>query len=224
MTGTRYQWSLATFTVPNAFTPQGYSNSESSYWAGVGASGPIIQDGVDITTTGSVQSFHAWVDYQPDGSRFDNDFTVRAGGSMTFWAWECDVNANVTVRGGYGCYWYKNNMTGVAIDQSDTARIQLPSGFRFDGEGAEAIVERICTQTQVGSDGKVHCTQAIPLSNFNLVSVEFAAVDSNSAWHNLASDHCDWYTMKNYPAGQTLANAQHYGGDDVELLGWAQAQ
>jgi len=216
--GRRYQWSLVSFNVPNASTPMGFSISESAYWGGVNANGPIIQDGVDIATTGSVKVFHAWIEYQPDPSQFNNNFTVAAGHNMTFWAWECNASKAVAVNGGYGCFWYKNNTTGIAITTDIRAIPSFPPGLHFDGETAEGVVERICTQIS-GST----CVAAKPLSNFGLLPMDVASMASDGTWHNFVTDHYRWYTMKNASA-QTLANTVHYLGDATEVFSWVQAQ
>lgn len=209
-----YDWVLATFTIPTFSTPNGVSNSAVSMWPGLdgdyNTSPIVLQDGIDYDSTGSIGTYSQWYEYAPDPALYPAGMVVSPGDSMTFWAWEGDSTcASGPGKTGYGCYWYKNNTTGVTLG---TLRLPIPPGKTFDGKSAEFIMERPTI------NGGMR-----PLSQWLVASMQAAAVDWNANWHNFQSDPYHLITLIN-TSNQTLADAIHYGGDDMCLYGWERAQ
>lgn len=206
---TRYVWALGAFSVPS-FSSNGLPSTEIAMWPGLDGAGTpdVIQDGVYYGSSGSTGSYQAWHEYYPRDPVTNTTMVVSPGNSMTFWAWEgdssCVVGAGHT---GYGCFWYKNNTTGV---QTTTLNVIAPNGL-FVGKTGEAIIERVG-----GGTGS-------PVSKFtSLATMEMAAVDSLGGGHNISGDHFQASALNNN-SGQTLVSVS-FCCTDYTAWTWVRSQ
>lgn len=195
VTAVRYTWSLATISSVPGFSSGGFPHSVISMWAGLdGSSGAtdLIQNGIyyEFFVTGT---YYYVYEYVPNHIRLVSGFT-SPGNSVTFWAWEGDAACvNGAGHTGYGCFWGKNNTTGLVIA---TIAIQAPNAL-FQGKTAEAIAER--------PGGALN---GYPLSKFTtLATMQMSAVDSTGAWHSITSDHFKNSTLIN-GSGQAMLDTE----------------
>jgi len=207
-TGTRFVWAIGTMQVPHCQNPAGTTSSRVAFWAGLdgwATGGNVIQDGFMYENVGGVGRYVAWYEYFPLAPVFDSTMVVRPNDSVTFWAWEGDVNCTAGVgRVGYGCFWYKNNTTNVT---AGTFTVERPNMF-FTGTTGEAIAERV----------------GWPVSKFSFgTNMEFAIIDYNGGWHSQATNPYYIVGIVN-GAGQQLVAAADLGTSNTVLWTWLRAQ
>jgi hypothetical protein len=134
---------------------------------------------------------------------------------MTYWAWECNASGVITVNGGYGCFWLKNNTTGgVWATQIVPKLIDPPN--QFVGQTAEGIAER---------PGGWEHPNSLPVSQFPyFIGMQFSALDSVGNWHAMGLDPYTILRIHNQ-SGATLAfGTNPFAEHDIVRFIWAQAQ